>query len=118
MRTDSGSVMALEPLPPPARHESSPPGPLLDRLLAIEPGTARVVSCYVSLTPEERTHRGYLTAVRSAIRLVPDESVAPDLARVLELLSTPRALPHARGLAIFACEALDLFAVVPLPRVH
>ncbi|HET9039277.1 MAG TPA: host attachment protein [Gemmatimonadales bacterium] len=118
MRTDPGSVTVLEPPPAPAPHDAAPTGALLDRLLAIEPGSVRVVSCYVSLTPEERTHRGYVTAVRSAIRLVRDASVAPDLARVLEFVSTPRALPHARGVAIFACEPLDLFAVVPLPRVH
>ena len=29
-----------------------------------------------------------------------------------------RSLPHARGLAIFACEALKLFEAVPLFRVH
>jgi len=93
--------------------------PLLDRLLAIEPGRYRVVSCYLRLSRDERAHRRYLTALKNRIRAVHDEAVAPDLARILEYVTSARALPpRAAGLAIFACEALHLFEAVPLARVH
>ncbi len=91
---------------------------LLDRLLAIKPGPHRVVSCYVRLTPDERTRRQYVTALKSRIQAVREEAVAPDLSRILDRVASPLALPGAGGLAIFACEALDLFEVVALPRVH
>jgi peptide subunit release factor 1 (eRF1) len=49
----------------------------------------------------------------------PEEHLAleRDIARIGGYLRHLRNLPHARGLAIFACEALDLFLCVPLPRV-
>lgn len=92
--------------------------PLLDRLLAIGPGLSRVVSCYLRLTPEDRAQRSYLTTLRSRIRVIEDKAVELDLSRILEYVSTAGVLPHTRGLAIFACRTLDLFEVVPLPRVH
>jgi peptide subunit release factor 1 (eRF1) len=91
---------------------------LLDRLLAIKPGRHRVVSCYVRLTADERTRRQYVTALKSRIQAVRKEAVAPDLARILDWVASPLALPGASGVAIFACEALDLFEVVALPRVR
>ena len=91
---------------------------LLDRLLAIEPGRHRVVSCYLCLSRDERAHRRYVTALKNRIRAVHDEAVAPDLARILEYVTSARTLPPAAGLAIFACEAVHLFEVVPLARVH
>ena len=90
---------------------------LLDRLLAVEAGRHRVVSCYLRLTRDERANRRYLTVLKNRIRAVHDEAVAPDLARILEYASA-RIPPRAAGLAIFACEALDLFEAVPLLRVH
>lgn len=92
--------------------------PLLLRLLAIDPGRYRVVSCYLRLTPDERNRRRYVTALKSRIHTIHDEAVASDLARILEYVTSSRALPHAAGLAIFACASLDLFEAVPLPRVH
>jgi peptide subunit release factor 1 (eRF1) len=77
-----------------------------------------VVSCYLRLTPDERAHRRYVTALKNRIRAVHEEAAAPDLSRISEHVTSVRALPHAAGLAIFACEALDLFETVPLPRVH
>jgi hypothetical protein len=78
---------------------------LLDRLLAIKPGRHRVVSCYVRLTADERTRRQYVTALKSRIQAVREEEVAPDLARILDWVASPLALPGATGLAIFACAA-------------
>jgi peptide subunit release factor 1 (eRF1) len=112
--------MTLDLLPPPVHPAPAHPvrGSLLDRLLAIEPGPHRIVSCYLSLTPAERAGRAYLTVVKNRIRAVHEETIAPDLSRILDYLTTTRALPRAGGLAIFACEALGLFEVAALPRVH
>jgi peptide subunit release factor 1 (eRF1) len=112
--------MTLDVLPPPTPHaaEDTLLDPLLDRLVAIAPGRHRVISCYLRLTPDERAHRRYVTALRNQIRAVHEEATAPDLSRILDHVTSACALPHAAGLAIFACEALDLFETVPLPRVH
>ena len=105
-------------------------GPLIERLAAIEPGRHHVVSCYVRLGPRDRVRAQYLTEIRSRARgLGEDPSLAElegeerkaverDLDRVVACLERPGRLPHARGLAIFACEALELFEAIPLPRVH
>jgi peptide subunit release factor 1 (eRF1) len=104
-------------------------GPALERLTHVPPGPHRVVSCYVRLGPGDRATRYLLTwkarakealdEVRAAA-LTRDECLPleRDLARIGGYLEHLRSLPHARGLAIFACEALDLFLCVPLPRVH
>jgi len=112
--------MTLDLRPPPVRPAPERPvrGSLLDRLLAIEPGRYRIVSCYLSLTPAERTRRAYLTAVKSRIHAIREDTVAADLSRILDHLTTTRSLPRSGGLAIFACEALGLFEVTALPRVH
>jgi peptide subunit release factor 1 (eRF1) len=112
--------MTLDLLPPPIQPAPARPvrGSLLDRLLAIEPGPHRIVSCYLSLTPAERTRRAYLTAVKSRIHAIREETVAADLSRILDYLTPTRSLPRSGGLAIFACEALGLFEVAALPRVH
>jgi peptide subunit release factor 1 (eRF1) len=94
---------------------------LIERLTAIEPGPHRVISCYVRLDPRNRERAQYLTEVRSRARALGEDeraAVRHDLARVIGYLERPAGLPHARGLAIFACEALELFEVIPLPRVH
>jgi len=94
---------------------------LIERLMAIEPGSHRVISCYVRLDPSNRKRAQYLTEVRSRARALGEDeraAVQHDLARVMEYLERLAGLPHARGLAIFACEALELFEAIPLPRVH
>jgi peptide subunit release factor 1 (eRF1) len=112
--------MTLDLLAPPTSPaaEGAALDALLDRLVAIEPGWHGVVSCYIRLTPDERARRRYVIALKNRIRAAREETAAPDLSRILEYVTSPRALPHAGGLAIFACEALDLFEIVPLPRVH
>jgi peptide subunit release factor 1 (eRF1) len=102
--------------------------PALERLTALPPGPHPVVSCYVRLGPADRTGLGYLTwkaraneawADAPAAALAREEQLAleRDIARIGGYLQHLRRLPHARGLAIFACEALELFLCVPLPRV-
>jgi peptide subunit release factor 1 (eRF1) len=100
------------------------------RLAAIAPGTHRILSCYVRLELRDRTRRGYLVELKDCAKALETDpamlaldrvgrlGVERDLARILEHLSNPAGLPHCRGMALFACEALDLFTAVPLPRVH
>ena len=104
--------------------------PLLARLTAIEPDGHQVISCYLRLEPEDRARSRYLREVRARIRqleqdpllLAADDqardAVRRDLARIVAFLGQPAGLPHAPGLALFACEELELFAAVPLPSVH
>ena len=89
-----------------------------------------VVSAYLSLEPEDRTRQRYLGQLKSRIqeiqptieRMAPSrelrEMVERDVRRVVDAVAVPSRLPHARGLALFASEALGLFEVIPLPRVH
>jgi peptide chain release factor subunit 1 len=111
-------------------HVAEAAGPLIERLAAIEPGRHHVVSCYVRLGPRDRVRAQYLTEIRSRARAVGGDAmmldldgedadaVRRDLDRVVACLQRPGRLPHARGLAIFACEALELFEAIPLPQVY
>jgi peptide chain release factor subunit 1 len=112
--------MTVDLLSPPAHSALDDPAldALLERLLAIQPGRHRVVSCYLRLGPDERAHGHYLTTLKNRIRAVQDEAASADLSRVLAYVASARTLPPSQGLALFACEALDLFEAVPLPRVH
>ncbi|HEU4954317.1 MAG TPA: hypothetical protein VFT28_07080 [Gemmatimonadales bacterium] len=104
--------------------------PLLAQLTAIEPGRHLVLSCYLRLEPEDRARSRYLRQLRARARqldhdpllLAADgptrDAVRRDLARIIAFLEAPARLPHAPGLALFACEELELFAAVPLPSVH
>jgi len=103
---------------------------LLERLTAIPPGTYRMLSCYLRLEPRDRTRNAYRTEFRVRRQLLCDDpmwtaldreqraEVERDLDRIAAYLEQPRGLPHARGVAIFACEALKLFEAVPVFRVH
>ncbi len=104
--------------------------PLLERLIAIPSGTHRILSCYVRLDPRDRTRNAYQADFRARKQALESDplwvtlnrnqrsEVEGDLTRIAEYLDRPGSLPHARGLAIFACEALKLFEAVPLFRVH
>ena len=99
------------------------------RLTAI--GTTRhwVVSCYLKLEPRDRSRGKYLIKLKNRVRArlewlqdqEPDrmarDVVARDCARIREYLEQAGQLPPSRGVAMFACEPLELFEVVPLPRV-
>lgn len=102
----------------------------LDRLMHVRPGEQRVVSCYLKLEPRDRARAKYFIKVKNRVRSViagldrlaldrPIRTAAErDLARLLDHLRDPATLPPTQGLAAFACEAIDLFEVVPLPLVH
>jgi peptide subunit release factor 1 (eRF1) len=114
-----------------AERTSRPIDELLTSLAGIVPSERQiVVSAYLPLEPQDRTRHRYLGQLKSRIReLQPTiERMAPsrglremvdrDLRRVVDAVAVPSRLPPARGLALFASEALGLFEVIPLPRVH
>jgi len=114
----------------PAGAVQLPSADLLDRLTRVQAGDHRIVTCYLKLEPRDRSRGKYLikvkNRVKSAIQALPRlglerhiaDEVARDLDRVQQFLKSPGNLPHTHGLAIFACEGIDLFETVPLPVVH
>jgi peptide subunit release factor 1 (eRF1) len=107
-----------------------PSADLLDRLTRVQPGDHRVVSCYLKLEPRDRSRAKYLIKVKNRVkaalqalprlgleRHIADE-VGRDLDRVQQFIRNPANLPHTQGLAIFACEGINLFETVALPVVH
>jgi peptide subunit release factor 1 (eRF1) len=103
---------------------------VLEQLTRVQTGKHRVVTCYLKLEPRDRTRGKYLIKIKnrmkSAFQALPRlglgreiaDEVSRDLHRVQEFLKKPGNLPHTQGLAIFACEGIDLFEMVPLPVVH
>jgi peptide subunit release factor 1 (eRF1) len=90
------------------------------------PGAA-MVSGYFRLLPEDRQRLRYLLEARAAATQALESveradglvgrAAARDVTRMLGYLGDSVRLPRARGVAIFACEALDLIEAVPLPAV-
>ena len=116
---------------PGVKENGGPPlAGVLEQLTQVQTGKHRVVTCYLKLEPRDRTRGKYLIKVKnrmkSAFQALPrlgleraiSDEVSRDLHRVQEFLRTPGNLPHTQGLAIFACEGIDLFEMVPLPVVH
>ncbi|MEO8089172.1 MAG: hypothetical protein ABI703_02620 [Gemmatimonadales bacterium] len=114
----------------PKPTEAFPSPELLDRLTHVKPGDHRVVTCYLKLEPRDRSRGKYLIKVKNRVkaalqalprlkleRRIADE-VARDLDRMQQFLKSPSNLPHTQGLAIFACEGINLFETVALPVVH
>lgn len=109
---------------------SRDPAKLVQALLALPAGKHHVLSCYVRLGPTDRVRDNYLTAFKDAVKalgadpaklaLSREDMLAAerDVARILRYLQHPGALLYAPGLALFACEELDLFEAIPLGRVH
>ncbi len=103
---------------------------LLARLTRIRTGRHRVVSCFLKLEPRDRARGKYQIKLKNRIRATQEGlprlgldrategEVRADLARVEEFLHHPANLPASRGVVIYACGPLDLFEVVPVPRVH
>jgi peptide subunit release factor 1 (eRF1) len=106
------------------------PAGLLERLTRVQPDHHRVVSCYLKLEPRDRSRGKYLikmkNRVKAAVKELPRlglerdiaEQVRRDLDRVQQFLRSPVDLPSSQGLAIFACEEIELFETVPLPVIH
>ena len=102
----------------------------LERLTRVQPAGRPVVSCYLKLEPRDRSRGKYLIKVKNRVRSVlaglerlgldraAQEAVDRDLGRVVQYLKSPANLPATQGLAIFACEGIGLFEVLPLPLVH
>ena len=102
---------------------------LLERLGTLRTGGPLVVSLYLRLDVQARIRNRYRIAVRDAVRRAREtvdqshfprperEALHRDLARVEGHFESAGALPHSPGLALFACESLELFQVLPLPRV-
>jgi len=102
----------------------------IERLSRVQPGAYHVVSCYLKLEPRDKTRGKYLIKIKNRIRealaaLQRQEleralraQVAADLERVQAYFGEPTRLPPARGIALFACGALELFEALPLPHVH
>src|SRR6266571_2887374 len=100
------------------------------RLSRIQPGAYQVVSCYLKLEPRDKTRGKYLIKMKNRVRealqaleqqgleRAARDGVAADLERVRRYFEEPARLPAARGIALFACGAVGLFEVVPLPHVH
>ena len=103
---------------------------VLDRLTRVEPGNNRVVTCYLKVEPRDRSRGKYLikvkNRVKAAVQGLPrlglarslSDAVLRDLERIQQFLRVPSNLPSTQGLAIFACEGIELFEMVPLPAVH
>jgi peptide chain release factor subunit 1 len=99
-------------------------------LAAIEPGAQWIVSCYLKLEPRDKARGKYLIKMKNRVRetvttlatrpleRADRESIAADLARVLDYFEDPGHLPSTRGIALFASRGLGLFDALALPHVH
>jgi len=123
-------VTSMELLAPETRTIAPTPGPdTLGHLAALRADAPVVVSVYLRLDVQDRIRRRFRIAVRDAVRRATEavgqtglshperEALHRDLARIEGYVENAGALPHSPGLALFACESLGLFEVVPLPRV-
>ena len=112
------------------RINGSPVANVLERLTRVQPGKHRVVSCYLKLEPRDRSRGKYLikvkNRVKAAVQRLPrlgleraaTDAIQRDLDRIQQFLRSPANLPPTQGLAIFACEGIELFEMVPLPVVY
>ena len=92
----------------------------LDRLAAFEPSPYPVVSLYLNTQPDSRGRDHYQTFVRKELkaraqtypaRSAEREMLERDLERISGYLEND-VEPSANGVAIFACDAAELFAAV------
>ena len=102
---------------------------ILDRIAAVGTTDHWVVSCYLKLEPRDRSRGKYTIKLKNRIKerlawldkmgvsRAEREVVGRDLDRVREHLDDPSNLPTGRGVALFACEPLNLFEAVSLPNV-
>ena len=118
------------------RSDTNPTGgaprelrPLVEWLTSVGVTDHWVISCYLKLEPRDRARGKYLIKLKNRIKArlawldehEPDrarhEGASRDLDRVREYLEHSGSQVEGRGIAIFACEALDVFEVIPLPHV-
>ncbi|MDH4131166.1 MAG: hypothetical protein OEV95_05095 [Gemmatimonadota bacterium] len=124
--------MSLITMPPmmPVPELASATAEELERLRELQAPERVFLSCYVHLGVQDRIRARYRIAVRDAVRRlaqfldqpgiahVQREQLQRDLDRIELWLGDAKNLPHAPAMAIFACEALEVFRVIPLPRVR
>lgn len=103
---------------------------IVARLASIEADAPVVLTCYLRLDVAFRQRKLYLAVLKERLRVLQSQleprglgrgevaEVRADAARVLEWAGHPGNLPGLPGVAVFACQRLRLFEVVPLPRVH
>ena len=99
-------------------------------ILSMKAGAHPVISCYLKLEPRDRVKKRYLTKAKNRVKELEyalpsmgwdkrgQDSIRADLARVIDYLADERQLAESQGVAVFACKAMNLFEVRPLPRVH
>lgn len=102
---------------------------LCERLGQLQAPRPLVISCYVSLGPDDRAGSRYAIEAGAAMQrlgreierygLEPAERemLQQDFNRIEEVLADPNHLTHLPALAIYASELLGLFEMIPLPRV-
>jgi peptide subunit release factor 1 (eRF1) len=108
----------------------SPVADVLARLTRVDAGGHPVVSCYLKLEPRDRTRGKYQIKLKNRVKTAiqglsrigldrPDvDAVHRDLNRIQQFLRSPSNLPATQGVAVFACEAIELFETIALPVVH
>jgi peptide subunit release factor 1 (eRF1) len=113
-----------------ASRSSSAISEVLQRLTRVHAGTQPVVSCYLKLEPRDRIRGKYQiklkNRIKAAIQGLPrlglsrpkSEAVRRDLDRIQQFLGSASNLPSTQGVALFACEGIQLFESVALPLVH
>jgi hypothetical protein len=99
---------------------------LQERLAELATDDCRIISCYLMLDPIRRNDLSYPIQLKDLARDAQEDlessgasrevcyAISADLDRLRDLVATT-SLPHAPAMAVFACSALDLFEVVPLP---
>jgi peptide subunit release factor 1 (eRF1) len=112
------------------RIDGSTVAHVLERLTRVQPGPHRVVTCYLKLEPRDRSRGKYLIKMKNRVKeavqglgrlgleRATSDAVRRDLERIHQFLRAPANLPPTQGVAVFACEGIDLFEAVPLPVVH
>ncbi len=115
--------------PASAAGEAATLQPIVDWLTDLGASEHWVVSCYLKLEPRDRSRGKYLIKLKNRIKAQlkwleerglgrqERETVGRDLERMREYLEHPDHLGEGQGIALFACEPLDLFEVIPLPSV-
>lgn len=103
--------------------------PIVDWLTNLGISEHWVVSCYLKLEPRDRSRGKYLIKLKNRIKeqvrwleqrgVTRNErdTVERDLERIREYLEHPGNLGEGQGIALFACEPLNLFEAIPLPSV-
>jgi hypothetical protein len=107
----------------------APTREVLEQLATLQAPRRLCITCYVRLSLQDRIRTRFRIAIHDAVHrtaaavgqeALPHadrEMILRDLARIEDYLADAGRLPHAPGLVLFACEALSLLRVMPLPQV-